>query len=127
VIIVDDHPPMLEHVARLLEEEFMLVGLFCDAESLLEQWPGAHPDVMVLDISLPGCSGLEAARRLRRNGCQVPIVFLSVHHEPEIMRAARAAGGLGYVAKRVVGQDLAPAIRAALGGRRFISAPLGSR
>jgi DNA-binding NarL/FixJ family response regulator len=122
VIVVDDHAAMLEHVARLLKEEFAVVELFSDAESLIERWSGAHPDVMVLDISLPGCSGLEAARRLRRNGCSVPIVFLSVHHEPEIMRAARAAGGLGYVAKRLVGHDLAPAIRAVLGGRRFTSA-----
>jgi two-component system response regulator NreC len=121
VVIVDDHVPVLEYLARLLREEFTVAGRASDAESLLEQWRIWRPDVIVLDISLPGCSGLEAARRLRRADCDVPVVFLSFHQEPEIVRAAWAAGGGAYVAKQDIGLDLAPAIRAALAGRRFVS------
>ena len=127
VLVVDDYAPILGHVARLLEKEFTVAGLVLDAESLIERWTTARPDVIVLDISLPQCSGFEAAARLRKAGCDAPIVFFSVHEAPELVRAAWTAGGLGYVAKRDVGWDLVPAIRAALGGRRFVSAAIDSQ
>jgi DNA-binding NarL/FixJ family response regulator len=81
----------------------------------------------VLDISLPKQSGLQAAAQVRAAGCEVPIVFVSVHEAPEIVSAARDAGGRGFVAKRSLGVDLVPAIRAVLNGRRFVSAVIGSR
>jgi DNA-binding NarL/FixJ family response regulator len=126
VLVVDDYAPLLGHVARLLEKEFTVVGLVLEAESLVERWTTTTPDVIVLDISMPGCSGFEAAGRARAAGCSVPIVFLSVHEAPEIVRAAWTAGGLGYVAKRDLGWDLVPAIRAALRGRRFVSTAINS-
>ena len=108
VLVVDDHEAMLAHLARLLQSEFTVAGLVPDAESLLEGWARARPDVIVLDISLPGCSGLEAARRLRAMKCAVPIVFLSFHQEPEIVRAARA-GKVRCRNRRGVGEVQAPA------------------
>ena len=71
---------------------------------------------------MPGISGLEAAALIRRRGSQVPIVFLSVHEEAEFVLAAQRTGALGYVSKVRVASDLIPAIRAALDGRRFVSA-----
>ena len=127
VVIVDDYAPLLGHVARLLEKEFTVAGLVLDADSLLQGWPAARPDVIVMDISLPRCSGLEAATRVREAGCGVPIVFMTVHETPEIVRAAWAAGGLGYVSKRDLDWDLVPAIRAALHGHRFVSAAIDSQ
>ena len=126
VLIVDDSVPMLEHLARLLGSQFTLAGQFPDAQSLIDGWPKLRADVIVLDISLPGCTGIEAARRLRAAACLVPIVFLSFHQEPEIVRAAWAAGGNGYVAKRDIAMELIPAIRAVLGGRRFTSSAVVS-
>jgi DNA-binding NarL/FixJ family response regulator len=127
VLVVDDSAPVLGHVAQVLEKDFTVAGLVLDVESLIERWPAAGADVIVLDISLPRCSGLEAVARLRQAGCATPVVFLSVHESPEIVRAALAAGGLGYVTKRDLRWDLVPAIRAALRGRRFISAALDAR
>ena len=127
VLVVDDYAPMLGQVARLLEKEFTVASLVLDADSLLQGWSAARPDVIVMDISLPRCSGLEAATRVREAGCGVPIVFLTVHETPEIVRAAWTAGGLGYVAKRDLEWDLVPAIRAALHGRRFVSAAIDSQ
>jgi DNA-binding NarL/FixJ family response regulator len=101
-----------------------VAGLVPDAESLIASWPLTNPDVVVLDISLPGCTGFEATARLRAAGCAAPVVFLSVHEAPDIVRAAWAAGGVAYVAKRDAGWDLVPAIHAALAGRRFVSAAL---
>ena len=121
VLVADDHPGMLAHVAGLLDPEFTVAALVPDAESLLAGWWRARPDVIVLDMSLPRCSGLEAARRLRAADCPAPIVFLSVERDPEIVRAAWAAGARGYVAKQDVDRELMPAIHAVCAGRRFAS------
>jgi DNA-binding NarL/FixJ family response regulator len=124
VLIVDDSAPVRAYLAGLLEREFTVAGVVSDAESLLHGWTTWRPDVIVLDISLPGLSGLEAAARLRKDECDAPIVFLSVHVDPEIVLAAWGAGGTAYVAKGDVGRDLLPAIHAVLGGRRFASAAI---
>jgi DNA-binding NarL/FixJ family response regulator len=121
VVVVDDSALIQEYVAGLLAKEFTVAAVFLDAESLLDQWHATAPDVIVLDVSLPGVSGLEAAAHLRRTGCEVPLVFCSVHEDGQIVHAARATGALGYVAKRDLGRDLVPALRAALSGRPFLS------
>jgi DNA-binding NarL/FixJ family response regulator len=121
VIVVDDSALIQEFVTGLLAKEFTVAAVFVDAESFIDQWHGAAPDVIVLDISLPGLGGLEAAAHLRRAGCDVPIVFCSVHQDGDTVHAARAIGALGYVAKRELGTDLVPALRAALAGRQFLS------
>jgi DNA-binding NarL/FixJ family response regulator len=84
------------------------------------------PDVIVLDISMPGMSGLEVALRLRSAGSNAAVVFLSVHEEEEIVTAARASGGIGYVVKPRLACDLMMAVREAGAGRAFVS-PLSSR
>ena len=121
VVVVEDSALIQEYMAGLLAKEFTVAGVFVDAESFIAQWPGAAPDVIVLDVSLPGRSGLDAAMDVRRRGCEVPIVFCSVHEDDEIVHAARATGALGYVAKRDLGTDLVPALRAALRGHHFVS------
>jgi DNA-binding NarL/FixJ family response regulator len=79
------------------------------------------PDVVVLDISMPGMSGLEVAARLRADDRAPAIVFLTIHDEAEIAAVARALGALAYVVKARLATDLAPAVRAAFGGRPFVS------
>jgi DNA-binding NarL/FixJ family response regulator len=121
VLVVDDHRLMLEHVARVVCEEFTVAALVCDVTSLMHAWQDARPDVVVMDISLGDGNGFDAAGLLRAAGCGVPIVFLSMHEAPEFVRAAWHAGGIGYVAKRDVGRALVPALQAALRGRRYLS------
>jgi DNA-binding NarL/FixJ family response regulator len=115
---------MRVQVAAVARREFAIVGLYADAESMLAAWITVQPDVIVLDVLLPGRSGFDAARALRAAGCPARVVFLSVHQAPEIVRAAWDAGASGYVAKRDVGVELLPAIRAALAGRRFVSSSI---
>jgi DNA-binding NarL/FixJ family response regulator len=122
VVLADDHREMLVRVKALLASEFTVVGAVGDGETLLDAEADLRPDVLVIDITMPGISGLEAAALVRRRGSQVPIVFLSVHEEPEFVLAARQAGALGYVSKVRLASDLIPAVRAALDGRRFVSA-----
>jgi DNA-binding NarL/FixJ family response regulator len=126
VLLVDDNAAFLTLVARVLQQEFTVTGVLMNAEALLAAWPTARADVIVLDISLPGQNGLEAAARLRTLGCRAHIVFLSVHEAADIVNAAWGAGGVGYVAKRDLGADLLPAIRAALRGERYVSAAIGA-
>ena len=125
VLVVDDHAEMLEHAALTLEQAFTVVARLRDVEELLQAWPAAQPDVVVIDVSLGGCSGFAAARRLRAAGCDAAIVFLSMHEEQEFVEAAWEAGGVGYVAKRDVGCALVPAVRAALRRDRYVSAAIG--
>ena len=122
VVLADDHCDMRLRVTALLASEFTVVAAVEDGETLIDAEADLHPDVLVIDITMPGISGLEAAALVRRSGSQVPIVFLSVHEEPEFVLAARQTGALGYVSKVHLASDLIPAVRAALDGRRFVSA-----
>jgi DNA-binding NarL/FixJ family response regulator len=76
---------------------------------------------VVLDISMPGLSGIEVARELRKQGNKAKIVFLTVHEDTDILATCLAAGGLGYVVKVLMETDLIPAMNDALAGREFVS------
>jgi len=121
VLLVDDHPAILRQVVQLLTEEFEVADTLEDGSRLEAAVAESHPDLIVLDITLPGLSGIELARRLTASGCPARIVFLTVHADADYARAAFAAGALGYVVKLRLGSDLLPALHAALEGRRYVS------
>jgi DNA-binding NarL/FixJ family response regulator len=75
-----------------------------------------------MDISMPGMSGIEVARELKRRGNNAKIVFSTVHEDSDIIAACFAAGRLGCVVKILVGTDLIPAINEPMAGRSFVSA-----
>jgi DNA-binding NarL/FixJ family response regulator len=122
VLVADDHQSLLDRVVSLLDHEFEIVGTVTDGAALVQAEATLSPDLLVIDISMPGMSGLEAASRIRRRGSHAVVVCLTAHQEPEIVEAAWRAGVLGYVTKTSLAQDLLPAVRAALDGRRFVSA-----
>jgi DNA-binding NarL/FixJ family response regulator len=126
VLLADDHRDFLAAAARLLQPEFEVVKTVGDGAALLEEAARLKPDLLVLDISMPGLNGLEAARQLRAAGSCAKIVFLTVHQDPEYVHAAMAAGALGYVAKCQLASDLLLALREALVGRSFISPSISS-
>jgi len=121
VLLLDDHPGVLRQVARLLPAGFEVVAELPDADALPAAMAEHKPELMVLDITLPGASGIEVASRLHRAGFAGKIVFLTVHDDADYARAAFAAGGIGYVVKSRLASDLVPALEAALEGRRFVS------
>lgn len=121
VLLADDHEDFLAVEARHLEPEFDVVKAVGDGRALLEEAARLEPDILVLDISMPVLSGLDAARRLQASGCQARIVFLTVHDDPDYVRAALAAGALGYVVKCRLASDLLLAMHEALAGRSFVS------
>jgi len=112
---------MLALTAATLADECLVVGNVGDGYELLAEAERLHPDVIVLDITMPRLDGIEAARQLRRSHQSARLVFLTVHEDADYARAALDAGGLGYVVKTRLASDLLPAIRAALADRRFVS------
>ena len=121
VLIVDDNQALLDRATSILSDACVVVGAVNDGASALEAVEALEPDVVVLDISMPGMSGLEVAVRLRSVGFSVPIVFCSVHDEDEFVRAAEAAGGIGYVVKRRISSDLVTAVMEGRAGRPYVS------
>jgi DNA-binding NarL/FixJ family response regulator len=121
VLLADDHPAVLALTAVALAGQCFVVGSVGDGRALLAEAERLHPDVIVLDITMPRLDGIEAARQLRRSHRPARLVFLTVHEDADFARAALDAGGLGYVVKARLASDLLPAIRAALADRRFIS------
>ena len=121
VLLVDDNRAMLARAAAVLAPDCVVVGSATCGTSGLTAALNLKPDVIVLDISMPGMSGLEVALRLRSAGSNAAVVFLSVHEEEEIVTAARASGGIGYVVKPRLACDLMVAVREARAGRAFVS------
>ncbi len=121
MLIVDDNEEMLARSTAALSTDCEVVGAVKDGVSALEAADTLHPDVIVLDISMPGMTGLEVASRLRNAGSKAVVVFLTVHDETDVVRAANVVGGVGYVLKRRLASDLAVAVQEALAGRTFVS------
>ena len=121
VLLADDHPVLLERVRALLDQDVDVVGCVDNGEDLVEAAIKLQPDVIVTDISMPKLNGRKAVNRLEQAGCSSRVVFLTVHSDPDIVRAALATGALGYVLKASIATDLLFAIHEAMAGRAFIS------
>jgi DNA-binding NarL/FixJ family response regulator len=124
ILLADDHNLVVERVLSVLERDFEVVGTASNGRELVNEAERLRPDVIVLDISMPVLTGIEAAHQLREAGSTVKLVFLTVHEEPAFVQACFAEGGLGYVKKSRLGTDLIPAINEALSGHRFISSSM---
>jgi DNA-binding NarL/FixJ family response regulator len=120
VLLADDHDAVLERTRSLLRN-FQVVGTANNGRDLVAQALRLQPDVVILDITMPIMTGIEAAHELREVGSTAKLVFLTVHDQPAFLHACFAEGALGYVTKSHLGTDLIPAINEALLGHRFIS------
>lgn len=121
MLVADDQTRMLDLVAELLAGSFDVIGSVSDGQAALEVTLKLEPDLVVLDISMPGMSGIEVARELKKRASSAKIIFLTVHEDAEILASCRAAGGLGYVVKELMSSDLIPAMNEALADRVFVS------
>jgi len=125
ILSADDHEEMRDQIKRLLDHEFEVLDSVENGLALLEAADRLHPDVCLLDISMPILNGIETATRLRQKGSTAKIVFLTIHEDTDFLEAALKAGASGYVVKRQMESDLRPAIIEAMAGRTFISACKG--
>jgi DNA-binding NarL/FixJ family response regulator len=125
ILVVEDFDRFRQLVVSTLRQKvkFQVAEASSGLEAL-QRIEEREPDLVLLDIGLPGLNGIEVARRLRRLAVPPKIVFLSQESSPEIVAEALNLGALGYVHKTRAGSDLLPAIEAALEGKRFVSSGL---
>ena len=121
VVVADDLALVLSAVSALLRESFDIVATVSDGVAALEAILKLEPELAVLDISMPGMSGIDVAREVKKHSTKTKIVFLTVHEDADILAMCLSVGGLGYVVKVCMNNDLIPAIYAALEGRVFVS------
>jgi DNA-binding NarL/FixJ family response regulator len=123
ILVVDDHPVLRRVVCSLLSCDPVL-NVICesaDGEQAVRKAEEFQPDLVLLDISLPGISGIETAIRVRRVSPRSQIIFLSQHDSLQMVHDALKVGGQGYVAKIDAGSELLKAIRSVREGKRFVS------
>lgn len=109
-------------LARQLE--MRIVGFAADGKEAVAEAQSLQPDLILMDISLPTLSGIEAARQIMRLVPKAKIIFVSQHRESVVIQTALAAGGWGYIAKMDAGRELLPAMTAVVEGKRYVSSGL---
>jgi two-component system, NarL family, response regulator NreC len=129
IVIADDHSVVRRGLRQLLEGEsgFDVVAEADDVESARRYVRGHHPDVLVLDLNMPGESSLEAIPSIREEAPGTQIVVLTMQNEPAYARQALSAGVLGYVLKEAADAELVEAVRAAARGESYLNPRLGAR
>ena len=127
VVFADDHRMVAEGITRLLDGRFELAALAQDGHALLARVRVHAPDLVISDINMPGCNGLDVLKTLRAEGNKVPFVFLTMHAEPALAAAAMRAGANGYVLKLSAGEELLHALQQVLEGRSYVTPSLGAR
>jgi DNA-binding NarL/FixJ family response regulator len=121
VLLADDHRIVLAGLEALLRDDYELVGRAGDGRSLIELARAVPADFIVADISMPGLNGIDALQAMRREGLDVPVIFLTMHTEPAYARRALEAGAAGYVLKHAAPQELLQALQVATQGGIYVS------
>lgn len=127
--MVDDHPIVLSGVGAMIngQEDMTIVGLAANADEALDGIGKALPDVAVIDVSLPGISGVILIERLLEKFPELKCIALTAHEDPGCLRQVLAAGGRGFVVKRSTATDLLQAIRCVLAGDNYVDPALAAR
>jgi DNA-binding NarL/FixJ family response regulator len=123
IVLVDDHAVVRAGVRRLLEQEqlFDVIGEAESGEKAYQTYGELKPDVMVMDLSMPGMSGLEAIRRILMRYERAKILVLSMHEDLSFANQALKLGAKGYLLKNALGEDLVKSIKEVAEGNVFLS------
>ncbi len=123
IFLADDHTVMRAGIRLVLERQpdLHVVGEASDGRETVNAIERLHPDVVVMDISMPSLNGIEATRQILANGVAVSIVVLSMHADEEYVLRALKAGARGYLLKESAEADLIAAVRAVVSGKSFFS------
>jgi two-component system, NarL family, invasion response regulator UvrY len=126
ILLVDDHPVVRQGYRRVLEhqDDFRVVAEAENAANAYRAFKTHSPDVVVMDISMPGASGLEAIRNIRARDSDARILVFSMHSEAALVKAAFGAGAIGFVSKGSEPAELIQAIRSVAGGEHAMSADI---
>ena len=129
IMIVDDHPIVRHGIAQLLngQTDMEVIAEAEDAESAMKQLRDQTFELLVVDISMPGLSGLDLIRRIKAKDAHIPILVLSMHDESVYAERALAAGARGFLMKHEATEKLVSAVRKLLGGGVYLSRSLEER
>jgi DNA-binding NarL/FixJ family response regulator len=127
VLLAEDHAETAARLRKLLGVDFDVIASVEDGSALVDATERLSPDAIVADIDMPGVDGIAATTLIRRLDPDARIVLVTVHSESMLVEAGLAAGALGYVLKDTAGDELIPAIHAALAGHQYLSRELGVR
>ena len=121
IVLADDHSLLLGAFKSFLEPEFEVVGTFLDGRTLVDNVKDLNPDVIVLDIGMPGMNGLSAGQKLKQEIPSVKLIYLTMNQDPDLAAEAFKLGASGYLLKSSAASELAFAIREALTGRSYVT------
>ena len=123
VILADDHTVLRDGLRFLLEAagDIQIISMAANGQEAVEQATLHCPDVMVMDISMPIMSGIEATKHICKICENTKVAILSMHHTTEYIQRALEAGAVGYLLKDSAGAELVAAIRALYDGKRYLS------
>ena len=123
ILLVDDHPVVRQGVKHVLATAFhpALVGEAANADEGMKELRNTEWDIMVLDLTLPGTSGLDLLKNLRREHPTLPVLVLSMHPPDQFARRAMNAGASGYLAKDSPPAELVKAVGEVIAGRRYLN------
>ena len=129
IVIADDHPLIRAGMASLLQSEgsFMLLGQAEDGAQAVELYARLRPAVLLMDMSMPGCDGVEATLRIRRQHPDARIVILSAHEGDEVVHRAMQAGASGYLLKNAPFAELLACIASVLEGSKSLAPGLSAK
>jgi DNA-binding NarL/FixJ family response regulator len=127
--VVDDFVPWRNYLLAKLGENpaLQVVGVASDGAEAVLKAAELHPDLILMDGNLPELSGIEAAARIRGMSSESKILFVSQNLDFEVALAALEAGAFGYVVKSEAENELLPAVKTVMSGKRFVSALLANR
>ena len=124
ILLADDHAMVVEGLRALLQNTYEIVGVAADGRAMLEVACKLHPDVIVVDVSMPSLNGLDAAERLKTLLPDVKLVFLTMQDNSNLAAAALRLGAVGYVLKHSAASELMTAISAVLQGKSYVTPKL---
>jgi len=129
VMLLDDHPVMREGLAQLIDHEpdLTVCGQFEDAAPAFEAIPKLNPEVVIIDLSLKGSSGLELVKNIKANYPKIPLLVLSMHDESLYAERALRAGASGYIMKAEATEAVLRAVRQVLSGGIHLSEKMSSK
>lgn len=127
VLLADDHAILRSGLAMLLAAEpgFTVAGTAGDGEEAVARALALRPDVVLMDLSMPGLDGLAATARLKAAWPEARVLILTMHEDPGYMHRALEAGAMGYVFKRSADDTLLSALKAVAAGGRYVPAGAG--